>query len=184
MAAQALADAARRDGLRGIVHAEAITAEATVAGADLGRWIHAEIARHRLPGHDPEPPVDPLPLTGVLHLWRSETTVQLPDDAGSGGRAQQFALAAAQSIGDLEWDEAATVMVAATDGRDGPTDAAGAVVHAGTLRELRSRGIDAQAALSQCDAYPALDAVRALLRTGRTGTNVADVVAVWLWNWY
>ena len=39
-------------------------------------------------------------------------------------------------------------------------------------------------ALRHCNAYPALDRIGALLRTGQTGTNVADLVVVWMWNWY
>ena len=53
-----------------------------------------------------------------------------------------------------------------------------------TARRLRAQGIDVGQALDRCDAYPALGSVGALLRTGSTGTNVADLVVVWLWNWY
>ena len=119
-----------------------------------------------------------------MHVWHSETTVRLPEVHGTGGRAQQFALSVAQGIGSLDWPDAATVMVAATDGRDGPTDAAGAIVDVGTLTALNALQVDVGTALLRCDAYPALDAVGALLRTGHTGTNVADLVVVQIWNWY
>ena len=66
-------------------------------------------------------------------------------------------------------------LAAGTDGRDGPTDAAGAIVDATTIDRIRQVGIDPVAALKDNDSYRALDAAGALLRTGATGTNVADV---------
>ncbi len=66
-------------------------------------------------------------------------------------------------------------LAAGTDGRDGPTDAAGAIVDATTIDRIRQAGIDPVAALKDNDSYRALDAADALLRTGATGTNVADV---------
>ena len=89
-----------------------------------------------------------------------------------GGRCQEFALAAAAV---LEGRERITLLAAGTDGRDGPTDAAGAIVDGGTLRRLRDAGIDSSRALDAHDTYPALDAVGDLLRTGATGTNVMDL---------
>ena len=67
-------------------------------------------------------------------------------------------------------------LAAGTDGRDGPTDAAGGIVDASTVARIRRTGIDPRAALDDNDSYQALDAAGALLRTGATGTNVADVV--------
>jgi glycerate 2-kinase len=180
----AVAEAARHDGISATLHREAIVGDATNAGAALGEWIHREIRKHQLPDRDSGILVEPVPRRGVAHVWISETTVELPASPGAGGRAQQFALATAQAIGDLDWPDAVTVMVAATDGRDGPTDAAGAIVNAGTPGELRAAGIAVDQALATCNAHPALDRVGALLRTGRTGTNVADIVVVWMWNWY
>jgi glycerate 2-kinase len=186
MAAAALADAARltADGTRAVVHKEAIVGDATVAGVELGKWIHDQIRTHRLPPRDSGILVEPVARVGVVHVWTSETTVKLPDVPGLGGRAQQFALSAAGAIGDLGWPDAATVMIAATDGRDGPTDAAGAIINAGTAGAILESGFDIEATLARCDAHTALDPVGALLRTGRTGTNVADLVVVWVWNWY
>ncbi len=62
-----------------------------------------------------------------------------------------------------------------TDGRDGPTDAAGAIVDGSSAAHLRSRGIDPVDALQRCDSHPALDAGELLIRTGPTGTNVGDL---------
>jgi len=63
-------------------------------------------------------------------------------------------------------------------GRDGPTDAAGAVVDGGTAARVRAAGIDPERALAANDSHPALDAVGALLRTGPTGTNVNDLALI------
>ena len=68
------------------------------------------------------------------------------------------------------------MVAAGTDGRDGPTDAAGAMVDGRTWGELCQAGADPSRALTHHDSYAALDAADALLRTGPTGTNVADVV--------
>lgn len=108
-------------------------------------------------------------------LWGGETTVALAPGSGLGGRAQELALAAA---GRLEERGAVGIalLAAGTDGRDGPTDAAGAVVDAGSWARCAAAGRDPAAALHRHDAYPALDAAGDLLRTGHTGTNVRDVV--------
>jgi len=91
---------------------------------------------------------------------------------GRGGRAQHLALAAALALGDLR----AVVLAAGTDGVDGPTDAAGALVDAGLVARATAAGVDLRAALDRTDSHPALDALGALVRTGPTGTNVSDLV--------
>lgn len=68
-----------------------------------------------------------------------------------------------------------TVATRGADGRDGPTEAAGAIVDAGTCGLMRARGVDPVAALEAHDAHPALDQAGALLRLGLTGTNLNDV---------
>ena len=62
-----------------------------------------------------------------------------------------------------------------TDGRDGPTDAAGGLVDAGSNARMRAAGMDPDARLANNDAYAALRASDDLVMTGGTGTNVADV---------
>jgi len=107
-----------------------------------------------------------------------ETTVTVRG-GGTGGRNQElalaFALAAAESsLRDRhDW----VFLAAGTDGRDGPTDAAGGVVDASTIDRIRNAGVDPVAALDDNDSYRALHAGGALLRTGATGTNVADTAA-------
>ena len=65
-----------------------------------------------------------------------------------------------------------------TDGEDCPTDAAGAVADAAVVAAIDARGLDAALALARCDAYPLLAAAGGLVRTGPTGTNVADMRVV------
>lgn len=110
----------------------------------------------------------------LLLVWGGETTVALGKGAGKGGRCQQLALAAAEML-DVS-PNAVTILAAGTDGRDGPTDAAGAVVDCATWGAIASAGVDPSAALARHDSYTALNAVGALLRTGHTGTNVGDIV--------
>lgn len=101
-----------------------------------------------------------------------ETTVTVRGN-GRGGRNQELALAAA-----LELDGLAnrTLVTLATDGEDGPTDAAGAVVHGATASTARTHGLDIAARLDDNDAYPVFERTGDLLRIGPTGTNVCDLV--------
>jgi glycerate 2-kinase len=113
---------------------------------------------------------------GIKHptcfIMGGETTVTV-QGTGKGGRNQEFALAGA-SI--LEGYERIAIASLASDGRDGPTDAAGAIVTGATTPRIRGRGLDPDQALDQNDAYHALSAGNALVKTGPTGTNVADIV--------
>lgn len=105
-----------------------------------------------------------------LTIGTGETTVVVTGE-GSGGRNQHGALAAAMAI-----ERTSTVFAAfGTDGVDGPTDAAGAVVDGTTAAAIRAAGLDPVQALGTCDSHPTLDAAATLIRTGPTGTNVADV---------
>ncbi len=68
------------------------------------------------------------------------------------------------------------VMSLATDGIDGPTDAAGARIDNNSMRRAKKLGFHPDAALARNDAYPLLEAVGALIKTGPTGTNLNDIV--------
>jgi glycerate-2-kinase len=104
-----------------------------------------------------------------------ETTVTFTDqEPGSGGRSQELALAAARDLRGVPPPVA--LLAAGTDGRDGPTDAAGAVVDGSTWDRIAAAGRDPQRDLGRHDSYPALAAADALIRTGPTGTNVMDIV--------
>jgi hydroxypyruvate reductase len=105
-------------------------------------------------------------------LFGGETTVRVTGD-GLGGRNQELALRVALLGHDLPFSW--TFLSGGTDGRDGPTDAAGGIVDQTSWRRMRSLGIDAFQALSRSDSYHALQASGDLLVTGATGTNVADL---------
>jgi glycerate-2-kinase len=106
-----------------------------------------------------------------LWIWAGETTVSVTGQ-GRGGRNQEAALAIADIGRGLE---GFTFLALATDGRDGPTDAAGAVVDGTTARQAHERGFDVSSRLADNDSYPVLEAVEALLKPGATGTNVGDL---------
>jgi glycerate 2-kinase len=115
--------------------------------------------------------------SGVALVLGGETTVTLDHGAGSGGRNQELALAAAR---ELSGGTGELVFTLATDGEDGPTRYAGATVDGATWEAIRRAGLDPEAALARHDSRPALAAVPgALLETGPTGTNVGDL-AVYL----
>lgn len=116
---------------------------------------------------------DPLPAPACL-VWGGETTVTVRGH-GRGGRNQELALAAALALEGLP---GVALMALATDGTDGPTDAAGALVDGTTIGAARSLGLDPVAALANNDSYSLLAAVGALMLTGPTGTNVNDLLVM------
>ena len=103
-----------------------------------------------------------------------ETTVTVRG-TGKGGRSQEFALAAALHIAGLD---GTVVLSGGTDGTDGPTDAAGALVDGRTVARAEALGLQPEAFLHRNDAYPFFQALDDLLLTGPTGTNVMDVYVV------
>lgn len=104
-------------------------------------------------------------------LSGGETTVNLRG-GGKGGRNQEFALAMALDIRDCP---GIAVLSGGTDGTDGPTDAAGAVVDWTTCERAERRGLQPRSVLANNDAYPFFECLDDLLRTGPTHTNVMDV---------
>jgi len=101
-----------------------------------------------------------------------ETTVTLRDTVGLGGRNQEVALAAVSKLAGVE---SVMFITLATDGEDGPTDAAGAVVTGETFVRAQILGLDVEAHLQNHDAYPFFDKLGDLLKIGSTGTNVNDL---------
>ncbi len=118
------------------------------------------------------------PAAYACMLWGGETTVVIEDGAhGVGGRCQELALAAARALHVAGPNaHGVSLLAAGTDGRDGPTDAAGAMVDGATWAALIKAGRDPERDLRGHDAFPAFDAIGALVRTGHSGTNVRDVV--------
>jgi hydroxypyruvate reductase len=151
-----------------------LAGEASAAGASVAASLLNNCGRPRFP--QPTRGGDATGDAGRLcMIWGGETTVTLgPNSNGLGGRCQEIALTAARL---LEGAPVGTALLAAgTDGRDGPTDAAGAIVDGSTWWEVMNRGRNPARDLEAHNAYPALDAAGALLKPGLTGTNVMDVV--------
>ncbi|MCC7007624.1 MAG: DUF4147 domain-containing protein [Acidobacteria bacterium] len=110
-------------------------------------------------------------------ITSGETTVKVKGH-GRGGRNQEVAIAAMELLAGLAPAALASI---GTDGVDGPTDAAGAFVDAGTVQQLGAGAAATIAdALDRNDAYPLLDRLGCLIRTGPTGTNVGDLQVVLL----
>ena len=101
-----------------------------------------------------------------------ETTVTIHGE-GKGGRNQEFCLAAAMGIKDLPLK--VVILSGGTDGNDGPTDAAGAIVDPTTVIRGREKGMEASEYLANNDSYNYLKEIDDLLVTGPTNTNVMDV---------
>jgi len=153
-AKNAAAAAALARGLRATVHSELVAGDAVAAGKELARALLA---------------ADP----GVLQVWGGESTVRLPPTPGRGGRAQHLALAAAQV---LAGHDDVLLLAAGTDGSDGPTSDAGALVDGHTIERGTHAGLNVDAALANADAGSFLEASGDLVQTGPTGTNVMDLM--------
>ena len=158
-AVTAVIGAAREAGLRTLVHVPAITGEAREAGQRFGA-LARDIVRAGKPL-----------LRPCCVVAGGETTVTVTGK-GTGGRAQEFAAAAALEIAGLAkvW-----VVAIGTDGTDGPTDAAGAVIDGNTVARARRLSVDLKGALKRHNTYPALKRLHQLIVTGPTGTNVNDL---------
>ncbi|HXM65639.1 MAG TPA: DUF4147 domain-containing protein [Candidatus Acidoferrum sp.] len=106
----------------------------------------------------------------VCLISGGEVTVKVTN-GGVGGRNQQFALACAEKIAG----ENVAVLSAGTDGIDGNSPAAGAVVDGTTLTRAQAPGLDVRAALEKFDAYPFFRALGDEIETGPTGNNLRDL---------
>jgi glycerate 2-kinase len=101
-----------------------------------------------------------------------ETTVTL-QGSGKGGRNQELALSAVEIMDDLK---NGMLISLATDGNDGPTESAGAVVNGQTHLRAKKLGMLAAEYLSRNDSFPFFDSLGDLLKPGYTGTNVNDLI--------
>jgi glycerate-2-kinase len=115
------------------------------------------------------------PGGAICFAGTGEPTVALPAHAGLGGRAQQVALMVAREIAGIG---GVTVLVAASDGIDGNSEAAGAVVDGYTWDSVIAAGIDPVRALARCDAGTALAAIGASMVTGATEIHHGDLVLI------
>jgi hydroxypyruvate reductase len=159
LAVDAAVPAARQLGFHTLVLSTSIEGEAR----EVAR-VHAAIAREiRSHGRPIETP--------ACVISGGEPTVTIRGK-GLGGRNQEFALAAALHIAGLG---GTAILSAGTDGTDGPTDAAGAIADGTTLARAEALGLQAPAFLVNNDSYHFFEATGDLIRTGPTGTNVADI---------
>ncbi len=110
----------------------------------------------------------------VCILFGGETTVKMTGK-GSGGRNQHLALLCSQMLGDIP---GITILCAGTDGNDGPTDAAGAVVDSATIPSAVSRGLDPGKYLKDFNSYNFFRKCGGHIITGPTLTNVMDIVII------
>jgi glycerate 2-kinase len=153
---------AERLGYRAEIVADDLEGEAREVAPAIGR-LALERQRALSPGDAP-----------LALLLGGETTVTVRG-RGSGGRNQELALALAM---ELEGGDGIVAAALGTDGTDGTTDAAGAIVDGGTVARAAEQGLDAREHLDANDSHPLLRATGDLLVTGPTGTNVCDVVLV------
>ncbi|MCV6638422.1 DUF4147 domain-containing protein [Candidatus Albibeggiatoa sp. nov. NOAA] len=120
--------------------------------------------------------VQTLKQNAGLYIWSSETTVQLPETIGRGGRCQTLALTIAQQIVD---NEHYFVLAGSTDGNDGSHLVAGALVDGDTINRGKTQGLEADEYLQTADTGSFLDVTGDLIDTGETGTNVMDLILAW-----
>jgi glycerate 2-kinase len=159
LAAQAAQRQARLEGFQTLLLTTYLQGEARQAGRLL-----AALARQVTASADPLPPP-------VCLIVGGETTVTL-QGAGLGGRNQELVLGAVQEISRLPQTLLASL---ATDGGDGPTDAAGAVASGETLQRAAELGLQPAEFLARNDAYHFFEKLGDLLKTGPTQTNVNDL---------
>ncbi len=172
LALDAAAKRAAELGLAPVVSEAPLAGEASAVGASVAAALLQDCVAPGIP--QPRSGAVYPGVGGCCCIWGGETTVTLGDGAGLGGRCQELALAGAKVLDGAPAGIA--LLAAGTDGRDGPTDAAGAIVDGRTWRTIVEAGRDPDRDLAAHDAYHALDAAGALLRPGLTGTNVMDVV--------
>jgi hydroxypyruvate reductase len=157
LAATAALEQAEREGFHAGILANDLQGEAREAGMMLAKRLQEEATKRARP---------------FCLIAGGETTVTLRGN-GKGGRNQELALSAVDELRGLE-----NVMLVslATDGDDGPTDAAGAVAMGESAQRAASLGLSAADHLSRNDAYPFFQALGDLILSGPTGTNVNDLV--------
>lgn len=143
------------------LHAEIISSELTGEARDVGRWL-TDIARSKRSNS-----------SNRLNCLISggETTVTVKGN-GLGGRNMELALSFAIEI---EGTHGITLLAAGTDGTDGPTDAAGAIVDGETVKKARAIGLNPEEYLNNNDSYNFFKKIGGLFITGPTGTNVMDI---------
>jgi hydroxypyruvate reductase len=157
LAARAAKKQAEREGFPTEILGNDLQGEAREVGGMLAKKLREELRKCSRP---------------FCLIAGGETTVTIKGK-GKGGRNQELALSAVKELHGLE---NVMLIALATDGDDGPTDAAGAVVTGESAQRAESLGLDAADHLSRNDSYPFFEALGDLIKTGPTGTNVNDLI--------
>ena len=160
---KAAAKKAQELGLNSYILSDSIEGRASDVGT-----MHAALAKFR---ND----LDTLFDTPAVILSGGETTVEIQDNSGRGGRNTEFLLSFAVSI---ENELNITALAADTDGIDGSENNAGAFCDGFTAAKMRQQGCDPRLHLAKHDAWTAFNAVGELFSPGPTGTNVNDFRAI------
>lgn len=157
LAAVAAMEQAQREGFNSEILTNELQGEAREVGVMLATKLRDEISKRPRP---------------FCLIAGGETTVTIRGD-GKGGRNQELALAAVNELRDLP---NVMLIALATDGEDGPTDAAGAVATGESARRANRLGLSEADSLSRNDSYPFFESLGDLIRTHPTGTNVNDLI--------
>ncbi len=118
--------------------------------------------------------IEQIDINKTIVISGGETLVNLKG-SGKGGRNQEFALSFLQSYIKNNSKKNLCMYSVGTDGIDGPTDAAGAVIDSETIKLFNNSKLDLEAYLSNNDSYSFFDKINSLIKIGPTGTNVADI---------
>ena len=157
LAAQAALEQAQREGFDSEILTNELQGEAREVGVMLSTKLRDEATKRPRP---------------FCLIAGGETTVTIRGN-GKGGRNQELALAAINELRDVP---NAMLIALATDGEDGPTDAAGAVATGESAERAMRLGLSEADSLSRNDAFPFFESLGDLIRTHPTGTNVNDLV--------
>ncbi|MFH0814224.1 MAG: MOFRL family protein [Pseudomonadota bacterium] len=146
------------------LHAEIISSDLSGEAREVGRWL----ARKAIELKSSRVQACKKP---ICLISGGETTVTVKG-SGLGGRNMELALSFALAIRDIP---GITLLSAGTDGTDGPTDAAGAIVDGETVTKAEAKGLNPEEYLTTNDSYNFFKNLGELFITGPTGTNVMDV---------
>ena len=177
-AVAAAVDEARRLGYS--VTSESAT-ESEGPAEEVGRRLAETALQMRKPGPTCRRPLnETVDENKKCFISGGEPVVKLIEASrrGQGGRNQQLALAALERLVEIGDADGIVLLSGGTDGEDGPTDAAGALVDAEVIAATRRTGLDPTDYLARNDAYNFFTPLDALIRTGPTGTNVCDLRVV------
>lgn len=155
IAAHAALNAAPKKGMNGRILTNALCGEARLAGEQLSQWM-TEMQEFTTPS---------------VWIAGGETTVKISGQ-GRGGRNLEAALGAVRGMAGCN---GCVLITLATDGEDGPTDAAGALVTGETLQKASALGLDPDDFLVRNDSYSFFEQLDQLILTGPTNTNVNDL---------